>query len=161
MSTAISVASDRTVLELVTMQLGGQAFGIGVQHVHDVLGPQKIARVPLARSAVAGSINLRGRIVTVLDLRVVLGLGEAADLDDAVNVVIAHDREFYALLVDQVGDVLTIPAAALEPLPSSFAAGWRAISGGVIKLPDQLLLTLVPERLLASLESSAHAGAKL
>jgi len=158
MTNAVALPIRGSALELVTMQLGGQMFGIAVQHVHDVLGPQNIARVPMACKAVAGSINLRGRIVTVLDLRVVLELGAAPEPGKAMNVVIAHEREFYALLVDQVGDVLTVPAASLEPLPSSFDAGWRAVSGGVVKLKDQLLLTLMPDKLMATLESSAHAG---
>jgi purine-binding chemotaxis protein CheW len=157
MTNAVALQGRGSALELVTMQLGGQTFGIAVQHVHDVLGPQNIARVPMACKAVAGSINLRGRIVTVLDLRVVLDLGAAPEPGKAMNVVIAHEREFYALLVDQVGDVLTIPAASVEPLPSSFDAGWRAVSG-VVKLKDQLLLTLMPDKLMATLESSAHAG---
>jgi purine-binding chemotaxis protein CheW len=142
-------------LVLVTMTLAGHAFGVGVQHVHDILGPQHIARVPLACDAVAGSINLRGRIVTVLDLGVVLGLGRLSKPDHAMNVVVADDRELYALMVDQVGDVLTISGKALEPLPPTFPSGWKAISNGIVKLQDHLLLTLVPDQILAAIKAQA------
>lgn len=151
-------APPEATLELVTMTLAGYAFGVAVQHVHDILGPQKIAPVPLACDAVAGSINLRGRIVTVLDLRVVLDLGRSAEPDRVMNVVVADDRELYALRVDQVGDVLTLPRRTLEPLPRTFPSGWKAISNGIVRLPEQLLLTLAPERILAAIK--AQTGAK-
>jgi purine-binding chemotaxis protein CheW len=147
--------SSETTLELVTMTLAGYAFGVAVQHVHDILGPQTIARVPLACDAVAGSINLRGRIVTVLDLRVVLELGRSVEPDRVMNVVVADDRELYALLVDQVGDVLTLPKPTLEPLPPTFPSAWKAISNGIVRLPDHLLLTLSPERILAAIKAQA------
>lgn len=138
------------------MQLGDQLFGIAVQHVHDVLGPQRITRVPLAPKAVAGSLNLRGRIVTVLDLRVTLGLDRAANTDGATNVVVDIDGELYALLVDQVGEVLTIPAEAIEPLPQTLSQNWRAVSHGIVRLENRLLLLLVPQRALSAATDSAH-----
>jgi len=156
MSQAPSNMARDATLELVTMRLGNQLFGIPVRHVHDVLGPQKITRVPLAPSAVAGSLNLRGRIVTVLDLRVTLGLGRAQHTDTATNVVIDMEGELYALLVDQVGEVLTIPATAVEPLPQTLTANWRALSHGIVRLDDQLLLLLVPERMLGAMVARAH-----
>jgi purine-binding chemotaxis protein CheW len=150
-----SAVPKESTLGLVTMTLAGHAFGVAVQHVHDILGPQHIARVPLACAAVAGSINLRGRIVTVLDLSVVLGLGRSPKPDRAMNVVVADDRELYALMVDQVGDVLTISSKALEPLPPTIPSGWKAISNGIVKLQDQLLLTLLPDRILAAIKAQS------
>lgn len=146
-------------MELVTMRLAGQLFGIPVGHVHDVLSAQKMTRVPLAPESVAGALNLRGRIVTVLDLRVALGLGQA-DPDKAMNVVIAHQKEVYALLVDQVGDVINVPAASLEPPPHTLSPGWRSITSGIVRLEDDLLLMLMPERLLSMVvgdQVGAHA----
>ena len=151
------IAIPGSTLELVTMTLAGQAFGIAVRHVHDILGPQHIARVPLASDAIAGSINLRGRIVTVLDLAVVLDLGRA-DPDLAMNVVVADDRELYALLVDAVGDVLTMPDTMLEPLPPTVPSGWKAISNGIVKFPDHLLVTVEPERILAAIRGQTGAN---
>jgi purine-binding chemotaxis protein CheW len=148
----MTILEDTATLELVTMSLSGYAFGIGVRHVHDILGPQAIARVPLASEAVTGSINLRGRIVTVLDLSVVLGLGRLANPAQAMNVVIADDKELYALMVDQVGDVLNLPGNTLEPLPPTFPPHWKSISNGIVKLKDELLLTLNPERILSAIK---------
>ncbi len=151
------IATLGPTLELVTMTLAGQAFGIAVRHVHDILGPQSIARVPLASGAVAGSINLRGRIVTVLDLAVVLDLGRA-NPDLAMNVVVADDRELYALLVDKAGDVLTMPGAMLEPLPPTVPSGWSLISNGILKFSDHLLVTVEPDRILAAIRGRTGAN---
>jgi purine-binding chemotaxis protein CheW len=153
-----NAASFGSTLELVTMTLAGYVFGVAVQHVHDILGPQTIARVPLACDAVAGSINLRGRIVTVLDLRAVLDLGRSGEPDRVMSVVVADDRELYALLVDQVGDVLTLREQTLEPLPPTFPSRWKAISNGIVRLPEQLLLTLSPERILAAIKPQTGVG---
>lgn len=159
MNQIADVATLEPSLELVTMSLSGYAFGIGVQLVHDILGPQAIAPVPLADAAIAGSINLRGRIVTVLDLAVVLGFDRCAAPERAMNVVVADDKELYALLVDQVGDVLNLPGATLEPLPPTFPADWKAISDGIVRLQDQLLLTLDPDRILAAVkQKSGHTS---
>jgi purine-binding chemotaxis protein CheW len=132
------------------MQVAGQPFGIPVASVRDVLGHQSISRIPLAPGAIAGSLNLRGRIVTVLDLRIALGLGRTERPDQAMNVVIDHGGELYSLLVDQVGDVLSLAAAAVEPLPHTLGSGWRGMSEGVVKLKDELVLVLVPDALLAA-----------
>ncbi len=145
--------------ELVTMQVAGQPFGIPVGFVRDILGQQVISRIPLAPGAIAGSLNLRGRIVTVLDLRVALGLGSTPAPEKAMNVVIDHAGELYSLLVDQVGDVLSIAGNAIEPLPQTLISGWRAISEGVVKLQDELVLVLVPDALIGAIVSAAVAGA--
>jgi purine-binding chemotaxis protein CheW len=149
--------SDVT-LELATVELDSQHFGIAVRHVHDVLGPQKITRVPLAPAAVAGSLNLRGRVVTVLDLRTALGLERSPDPDRAMNVVIAQGGELYALLVDQVGDVITVPRAVIEAPPQTLSHAWRTMSDGIVKLDNRLLLMLMPDRLLAATVGSGHVG---
>ena len=144
--------------QLVTMQVATQPFGIPVSSVRDVLGPQAISRIPLAPQAIAGSINLRGRIVTVLDLRIVLGLEATEDREKAMNVVIDHHGELYSLLVDQVGDVLPLDEKLIEPLPQTVAPAWRSVSSGIVKLKDQLVLILVPDSLLSLTGVNAVAG---
>lgn len=155
MSAATHVLADD---QLVTMQVATQPFGIPVSSVRDVLGPQVISRIPLAPEAIAGSINLRGRIVTVLDLRVVLGLGATQAREKAMNVVIDHHGELYSLLVDQVGDVLPVEERLVEPLPQTVAPEWRAVSCGIVKLKDQLVLILVPDSLLSLTGVNAAVG---
>jgi purine-binding chemotaxis protein CheW len=68
----------------------------------------------------------------------------------AMNVVIELDGELYAVLVDNVGEVLSLPATAVEPLPPTLGAGWRALSHGIVRLDDRLLLLLAPDRMLAA-----------
>lgn len=137
--------------ELVTMEVAGQPLGIPVSQVRDVLGPQHITRIPLAPPAVAGSLNLRGRIVTVLDLRVAMGLGRITDPARAMNVVTEQGDELYSLLVDHVGDVLPLAGADVEPAPPTLDAAWRAVCGGVVKLQDRLVLILLLNRLLPTI----------
>lgn len=140
-------------LELVTMEISGQPFGIPVLHVRDVLGTQRITRVPLAPEAVAGSLNLRGRIVTALDMRVALGLGRTEAPEKSMHVVIDHGGEFYSLLIDRVGDVLMVETGAIEAAPSTLDPGWRAVSEGIVKLNETLLLVLNLDRLFANVLS--------
>ncbi len=143
---------------LVTIRVAEQPLGIPVGFVCDVLGPQAISRIPLASTAIAGSLNLRGRIVTVLDLRIVLGLAGTEAPEKAMNVVIDAGGELYSLLVDQVGDVLSVDEATIETLPHTVAPEWRAVSSGIVKLKDELVLILVPDTLLAMANVAANTG---
>src|SRR4051794_12660711 len=87
------------VSDFVTFTVAGQLFGIPVLQVHDVLGPQSITRVPLAPPEIAGSLNLRGRIVTAIDLRRRLGLEPPADPRQAMSVVVELGSQSYSLMV--------------------------------------------------------------
>jgi len=134
--------------ELVTVTVGGQLFGIPVLQVQDVLGPQRITRIPLAPAEIAGSLNLRGRIVTAIDLRVRLGLAASAERDKRMSVVVEHGGELYSLLVDVVGEVLTLDRGECERNPGTLDAFWRDVSAGIFKLDGQLLVILDVARLL-------------
>ena len=133
---------------LVTMKVAGQPFGIPVEAVRDILDGQRISRIPLAPKSIAGSLNLRGRIVTVLDVRVLLGLDAVEAQEKAMNVVIAHDGELYSLLVDQVGDVLAIGSEEVEAVPQTVMPSWRSVSSGIVKLKNELVLILITKTLL-------------
>jgi len=135
-------------LEYVTMVIGGQWFGIPVLSVQDVLGPQKIAMIPLAPPEVAGSLNLRGRIVTAIDPRVRLGLPDREKDATIMSVVVEHLGELYSLLIDQVGEVLKLPSNRFEHNPASLDQRWRDISAGIYRLDDRLLIVVDIERLL-------------
>src|ERR1041385_1705753 len=82
--------------DYVTMSIGSQMFGIPVLNVQDVLGPQQITRVPLAPPEVAGSLNLRGRIVTAIDVRLRLGLERRGKAKAAMSGVVGHDGELFS-----------------------------------------------------------------
>jgi purine-binding chemotaxis protein CheW len=134
--------------QYVSIVIEGQLFGIPVLIVHDVLGPQRITRIPLAPPEVAGSLNLRGRIVTAIDVRLCLGLDKRPPDLRGMSVVVEHGSEFYSLIVDNVGEVLTLSAASMERNPATLDPRWREISIGIYRLDDQLLVVLDADRLL-------------
>ncbi len=134
--------------EFVTMNVGSQLCGIPVLQVQDVLGPQKITRVPLAPPEVAGSLNLRGRIVTAVDLRLRMGLEPRPDGEDGMSVVVEHNGELYSLMVDSVGEVLKVPEETFEPNPATLDPTWRRYSDGVYRLKEGLLVVIDSDNLL-------------
>lgn len=135
--------------QYVSITIGGQLFGIPVLIVHDVLGPQRITRIPLAPPEVAGSLNLRGRIVTAIDVRLRLGLPKRDVGDDtAMSVVVEHGGEFYSLMVDAVGEVLMLSTAEFERNPATLDPRWRDVSLGIYRLDAELLVILDVLRLL-------------
>lgn len=143
--------------EFVSATIGGQWCGIPVLKVQDVLGPQRITRVPLAPPEVAGSLNLRGRIVTSIDLRVRLGL-DKGDHTKAMSIVVEHHGELYSLMVDAVGEVLSIGAETLERSPATLDPVWRGVSEGVYRLEKGLLVLLNVENLLDFTKGQALAA---
>jgi purine-binding chemotaxis protein CheW len=134
--------------DYVTMSIGGQLFGIPVLKVQDVLGTQTITRVPLAPVEVAGSLNLRGRIVTAVDVRLRLGLPKRENDKTAMSVVVEHDGELYSLLVDSVGEVLSLEARDYQRNPPTLNPRLREFSDGIYRLNDSLLVVLSVSSLL-------------
>lgn len=128
--------------EYVTFRLADQWLGIPVMGVQEVLTAQRIARVPMAPTTIAGFLNLRGQIVTALDLRQTLGLDARAPDDDVMNVVVRHEGELFALMVDEVGDVVSVTEHAVQPTPASLDARWRAACVGIVRREHDLLLVL-------------------
>ena len=113
--------------QFVTLTLGDQLFGVPVLDVRDVLRAQAITRIPLASPEIAGSLNLRGRIVTVIDLRRRLNLPRAATGPSQMSVVIEREGDLYALLVDQVSEVLTLESSQFERNPLTLTPRPRAV----------------------------------
>lgn len=133
---------------LVTMHIGGQLFGIPVLHVQDVLRAQRIARVPLAPPEMAGLINLRGRIVTVIDMRRRLGLPAMESGAPHMFVVVERQGDLFSLVVDSVGEVLTVPVSQIESAPANLQGSWREMADGVCRLEGELLVIIGIKTLL-------------
>ncbi len=133
----------------LTLMVADQLCGVPVLAVRDVLGNQVITRIPLAPPEVAGSLNLRGRIVTAIDLRRRLGLPPRADGERMMSVVVDREGELYSLLADQVGEVLPLPRATRAPNPTTLDSTWRDVSSGVHRLGERLVVLLEVDRLLA------------
>lgn len=142
----ISVAEENS--DFVTMTVAGQLFGIPVLQVQDVLSQQRITRIPLAPPEVAGSLNLRGRIVTSIDVRVRLGLESTASSKPGMSVVVEFGGELYSLMVDHVGEVMNLPNRDFETNPPTLDQRWREVAAGVYRLNESLLVVLDVSRLL-------------
>lgn len=134
--------------EFVTVVIADQLFGIPVLTVQDVLGPQRITRIPLAPPEVAGALNLRGRIVTAIDVRRRLGLPPRPSDQPGMSVVAENGGELYSLVIDSVGEVLSLPPESYERNPSTLNARWREVSAGIYRLEGQLMVVLDVDRLL-------------
>ncbi len=143
-----------------TFWLGELYYGVDVLRVQEIIGHQELTRVPLAQPEVRGLINLRGRIVTALDLRRRLGLGAAPDGLRPKGVVVRTDDGVVSLLADEIGDVLEVEESAFERPPETLAGEMRELIQGAYKLPGQLLLVLDPDEVLEVPAAAArpHAG---
>jgi len=138
--------------DFLTIYIADQIFGIPVLQVQDVLGEQRVTRVPLAPPAIAGSLNLRGRIVTAIDVRTCLGLPAREKADGQVmSVVVENQGELYSLNIDKVGDVLSLPTKDYEQSPATLDPTWRSVSQGIYRLKDRLLVVLDVPKLLEGL----------
>lgn len=126
--------------EFLTMNIDGQQLGIPVLQVQDVLGPQRVTRVPLAPPEVEGSLNLRGRIVTAINLRRRLGIAAHADTASTMSVVVEHKGDLYSLIVDGVGEVLSLPADTSTAPPATLEPLWRKHAMEIYQLKDSLLV---------------------
>lgn len=147
---AMSVSSEATTDEVyLTLSVADTMCGVPVLAVRDVLTSQAITRIPLAPAEVAGSLNLRGRIVTAIDLRSRLGLAPRAAGVSAMNVVVEREGELYSLLVDDVGDVVPLPPAGRAAKPPTLDPLWREVAADVHRLEDRLVILLDVERVLA------------
>ena len=137
--------------QLVSMVVAEQQFGVQIDVVRDILGAQQLAKVPLAAREIAGVLNLRGRIVTAIDLGRRIGSppGKGRSTEQAMNIVVDHRGELYSLLVDRVGEVLTLDDDRFEADTSSLPVQWRALAHGIFRLDDALLVELDIERVLA------------
>lgn len=128
--------------EYVTVVIDGQSFGVPVLLVQDVLREQPLTHIPLAPAEIAGSLNLRGRVVTAIDLRTRLGVERGLEDAPSMNVVVEQDGELYSLIVDAVGDVLALTMETYEPSPVTLDPLWLDLTAGLHRLEDDLMLIL-------------------
>lgn len=142
-------AHTETITEqYVTFRVGSQLFGVNVLGVQDILRTEEIAFVPMAPPEVRGSINLRGRIVTVIDVRIRLGLLAREEGENTMGVTVEQGTELYTLSVDEIGEVLSIPIAEREEVPGTLEQMWRNFAEHIFKLDGELLIVLDIDKLL-------------
>jgi len=145
-----------TSQQFCTFFLDGHVFGTPVPKVQEVIQHQEMTRVPLAPREVSGLINLRGQIVSAIDLRRRLGLPDRPPGQLPMNVVVRTSEGTVSLLVDEIGDVIEVEEETLESPPETLQGFAREVVRGVYKLPGRLLLVLDTERAVDGADSSVH-----
>ena len=128
--------------QFCTFYLNEHFFGINVLEVQEVFRYQEMTTVHLAPPVVRGLINLRGQIITAIDLRKRIGLPERGEGEKPMNVVVRANEEVVSLLVDEIGDVLEVADEKFETPPGTISAEMRDLIKGVYKLEGKLLLIL-------------------
>ena len=140
--------SDGSTQEYVTATIGSQLFGLPIGRVQDVFMPERVTQVPLAPPEIAGVLNMRGRIVTLIDLRTRLGLPARKDAAEIMAIGVETRGESYGLLIDAVGEVLKLDENAREPNPVNLDPELARVSIGIHRLDGQLLMVLDVDRVL-------------
>jgi purine-binding chemotaxis protein CheW len=141
--------SEGQEIEFVTVLIADQLFGLPITHVHDVFMVDRLTRVPLASPEIAGILNLRGRVVTTIDMRRRLDLpAREAGRGRVMALGIEHRGESYGLLIDSVGEVMKISTANCDPNPVNLDPRWAQVADGVVQLDGRLMVVLDVERVL-------------
>ncbi len=150
---APSVSSVDTAGEekqLVVFNLGGEAYAVDITAVREIIQMQPITGLPDTAHFMEGVINLRGRVITVMDLRKRFGLGEVERSKESRIVILNIEGQEIGIIVDSVTEVLHVPANLIEPsLPTILGSGSQHLLG-TVRLPDRLLILLEPSRALFS-----------
>lgn len=134
--------------QYLTVDIGDQRFGLPVQYLRDIFKKAEITPIPLSSNDVLGSINLRGRIVTVVDLRRKFDISNTLSQESEMHVAVSFEQELFSLVVDKVGEVILLNSKDFEPLPPTLEQKWKSIAVGVCKLNDALLMPVDMDALL-------------
>jgi len=143
--------------QLSTFHVGKYLFGVDVALVQEIVRLQTITPVPLSGKDIAGLINLRGEVLTAVDLRARLGLPAAEKGRDPINVVVRVDEEPVSLLVDEIGGVQEVSSVPFESTPTTVDAHVRHLLLGAYTLPERLLLSLDARKVLEITERRSAA----
>ena len=144
----MTMQSETDFTEFVTFTIAGQIFGLPIGRVQDVFKPMRMTRVPLAGADIAGVLNLRGRIVTAIDMRNRLDAKKREVGEPSMAIGIENKGESFGLMVDSVGEVLKLADTEREPNPVNLDRRLAALSAGVYRLEGQLLVVLDIDRVL-------------
>jgi purine-binding chemotaxis protein CheW len=143
------------VLQLVTFSLGNEEFSVDILKVQEIIRLMELTRVPKAPEFIEGVINLRGKVIPVMDLRKRFGMPEAEDSSDARIIVVELQNTTVGFRVDGVSEVLRLPADTVEPPPTMVCGVETEYIKGVGKLDDRLIILLDVEKVLTEDEHSS------
>ena len=142
--------------QFCTFFLDGHYFGVPVQQVQEVLRYQEMTEVPLVSRVVRGLINLRGQIITAVDLRRQLGMSDRSEKLKPMNVIMRTAEGAFSLLVDEIGDVIEVEQENFEQPPESLQGMAKGMLQGVYKLPSRLLLILDTDKAARGSETESR-----
>lgn len=128
--------------DYVAVIIAGQLFGIPVSQVREILSVQTITPIPLAPKRVAGALNLRGRVVTAINLHSMLNLSYYSDELPPINVVVEHKDELYSLMIESVIDVIQVPCHKIEKIPQTLDDVWKNIADGVFYDDGKIMIMM-------------------
>ena len=144
-------------IQLVSVRIEGQLIGLPITSVRDVFSIHAMTPVPKADRAVAGLVNLRGHIVTILDLGSLLNArrGERQTTQEPMAVGVEWQGEVFGLVVDEIGDVLSLTADTSEAMPANMSPNWARFTRRVHKLERELMIEIDLHALLESMTLQA------
>ena len=146
---------DDELMQLVTFSIGEEEFGVDILKVQEIIRTMEITKVPRAQDFVEGVINLRGKVIPIIDLRRRFGLISKEHDKHTRIIVIEINNMIVGFVVDSVSEVLRIPASTVEPPPPVVAGLESEYISGVGKLQDRLLILLDLDKLLSSEDMEA------
>ena len=135
--------------QFLTAYVNQHYLGISIKNIQDVIGPQVLTTVPLAKESIAGVLNLRGRIVTAIDMNRRLGEPDIdVPRDKRMGIVTTHNDELFSLLVDRVEDVMDISLDMIEGVPPTLHPVWQSVCSGVYQVKGNIMIILDIEKIL-------------
>lgn len=142
------MSAQKETGQFLTAYVNDHYLGLPIAMIQDVIGPHDITSVPLSRSAVAGILNLRGRIVTAVDMHCRFQEPGAITPAKAMGIIVESRDELFSMLVDRVEDVMTLSYSNLEKPPPTLNAVWNDVCDGVYQIKDRILIIIDPEKIL-------------
>lgn len=143
--------------QYITVRIHGQLFGLPIAAINEVFVPDQITCIKLAPREVAGVLNLRGRIATMIEMRALLGF-PPRESESLVAAGIEHRGEFYGLIIDEVGEVLTVDRLHRKSNPANIDPRWAEIIAGVYRVSGELMLVLDVDRALGAISPALAAA---
>lgn len=134
--------------QYLTAYVNGHYLGVPIHYIQDVIGPQPLTAVPLTRNAIAGVLNLRGRIVTVVDMHRRLHESQPENPTRCMGIIIEIHEELFSLRIDHVEDVIAIPHDHIEKAPPTLNPVWQSACAGVYQLDGKIMIILDIEQIL-------------
>lgn len=150
---------NKETLQFLSVRLNNQTFGVPIEEIQDVLKDLPITDIPMAKSYIKGVSNLRGRIVTAIDLQkrmYEIGAAEDNDTFEKMNIVVENNDELYSILVDKVGDVVEIPKDEVEAPPITLDPKWQELCQGVHKLDGDLMIIINTDKIIKTKQDDAE-----